>query len=72
MRKLPVFKFEYDAEYGGGIMLIAAWDSEAANKHAQSLTTGFGRWMYSGSIIGLSYESKDIEPVIIEAFTHVE
>jgi len=50
---MRVFEFSYDVDYGGGIMLIAAENSDRAIEIASTIPTGFGHWVFA-------YEHSDL------------
>lgn len=67
---MRIFEFDYEVDYGGGVMLIAANNEEEAREIASEIPTGFGYWVYS-------YERTDLftnneNPGVILSFTHAE
>jgi hypothetical protein len=69
-KKLRVFEFSYEVDYGGGIMLIAAKDEERAKELCPKNLGAFrGYWDFSGEVKGLSYDGAEGE---ITSFTRVE
>ncbi len=70
MAKLKVFSFDFEKEYGGGVMLIAAKDEERAKELCPVNSMPFsGYWEYSGENKGLTYSGE--EGIILE-YTYVE
>jgi len=69
MKKLRVFEFSLDVDYGGGIMLIAAKDTDRAIELCPVLSRFHGTWVYSGEHTELSYKGKEGE---ILSFTRVD
>lgn len=44
---MKVFVFDYDCDFGGGMMYIAAPNERAAEEVAKEVPTGFGIWRLS-------------------------
>lgn len=52
---MKIFQFDYEVDYGGGIMLVAAENEEEAIKIASREPTGFGHWVFAYEHTSLSY-----------------
>ena len=72
MKKLNVYSFDYNVGYGGGLMLIAAADCDAAMEKAATVSTGFGRWDYDGQVKGLTFDSETGEPQVLVSQSYAE